>query len=113
MTETVEDRINSLQEQANETAVEVASLKRALLSMGSSQLVGGPPGPLGYIAWHNDQVKAGVIPAALTPAEQKIAALEAQLAMAKEAASPPASGVTPVPVSEATPAVVPPAPPAA
>lgn len=61
MTETLVSTVDSLVERVEELGAEVASLRRALFSLGSN-LAGGPPGVKGYIAWHEDQVKSMPIP---------------------------------------------------
>lgn len=57
MTEpSTQDQISALLERVEEQGVEIAQLRRALLSLGSGLLAGGAPGPQGYMAWHNDQM---------------------------------------------------------
>lgn len=55
MTETTESQTSALVTRVEELGVEVASMRRALFSLGS-KLAGGPPGLEGYLAWHEDQV---------------------------------------------------------
>jgi hypothetical protein len=63
VTETVEDRINALIERVEEQGIEIAAMRRALISLGSYSLAGGPPGGKGYLAWHEAQVNPPPPPA--------------------------------------------------
>lgn len=55
MTETIESQMATVVARLEELGTEVASLRRALFSLGSN-LAGGKPGVMGYLAWHEDQV---------------------------------------------------------
>lgn len=57
MAETIEAQVAALVARVEEQGVEIASMRRALLSLGSHHPVGGPPGIAGYLAWHEDQMK--------------------------------------------------------
>jgi hypothetical protein len=54
-TETADSRLSDLE-------FEFACMRRALLSLGSALMSGGPPGALPYIAWHKDQMVNNPVP---------------------------------------------------
>lgn len=53
---TEQDQIGILTARVEALEVEIATLSRALLSLGSGILAGGEPGPKGYMAWHDHQM---------------------------------------------------------
>lgn len=55
MTESNESQMASVIDRLEEMGAELASMRRALFSLGSN-IAGGPPGIKGYLAWHEDQV---------------------------------------------------------
>lgn len=62
MTETVDQKLSIITDRLEEMGAEVAAMRRALFSLGS-KLAGGPPGPEGYLVWHEDQVSKMPVPA--------------------------------------------------
>ena len=66
-TETTESRLSDLE-------FEFACMRRALISLGSAVMSGGPPGALPYIAWNQDEMAKNPIPrpAAAAPSWAKL-----------------------------------------
>jgi hypothetical protein len=60
--------------EADSLEIQVACMRRALLSLGSAIMAGGPPGPQGYIAWHNAEIAKTPMPRplAMAPAWAKL-----------------------------------------
>lgn len=53
---TEQDQVGVLTARVEALEVELETLRRALLSLGSGLLAGGAPGPQGYMAWHDHQL---------------------------------------------------------
>jgi hypothetical protein len=56
-TETVDSKVDALVARVAEQGTEIAQMRRALLSLGSALMAGGPPGPASYVAWHANEMK--------------------------------------------------------
>jgi hypothetical protein len=56
MAETVLDQVQALITRVEEQGVEIAELRRAVLSLGSHLAAGGPPGIQPYLAWHEAEL---------------------------------------------------------
>jgi hypothetical protein len=66
-TETVDSKVDALVARVAEQGTEIAQMRRALLSLGSALMAGGPPGPVGYVAWHANEMKPPAEPVASSP----------------------------------------------
>jgi hypothetical protein len=63
VTETIDSQLAAIASRLEEQGVEIAQLRRALVSLGSHLVCGGPPGPKGYLAWHDSQMNPPAPPA--------------------------------------------------
>lgn len=52
----LQDQLEILNARMEIQEVEIAMVKRALLSLGSTHLAGGEPGPAVYLAWHDNEM---------------------------------------------------------
>lgn len=86
-----QDQIGVLSARVEALEVEVATLTRALLSLGSGVLAGGQPGPKGYMAWHDHQMNPPAPPEPAPQVESQSGSTEGSASDPTSAASQPGS----------------------